>query len=114
MPVNPEITDSRAAMQATEPTVETILQIPDFAVVVLIGISGSGKSTFAARHFLPSEILSSDAFRAMVSDDENDQAATTDAFDALHYLAAVRLRRRKLVVIDATDRMRNRVNLVHD
>jgi protein phosphatase len=90
-------------MQSAESKVENVLPIPDFAVVVLIGVSGSGKSTFAAKHFLPSEILSSDAFRAMVSDDENDQSATTDAFDALHTLAAIRLRRRKLVVIDATN-----------
>ena len=72
-------------------------------MVVLIGVSGSGKSTFARRHFLPGEMLSSDAFRALVSDDENDQGATRDAFDALHYVAAIRLRRRKLVVIDATN-----------
>ena len=72
-------------------------------MVVLIGVSGSGKSTFARSHFLPSECLSSDAFRAMVSDEENDQAATSDAFEALHYLAEIRLRRRRIVVIDATN-----------
>ena len=72
-------------------------------MVVLVGVSGSGKSTFALKHFLPSEILSSDAFRALVSDDENDQGATRDAFDALHYVGAIRLRRRKLIVIDATN-----------
>ncbi len=86
-----------------ESSTPTVLQIPDFALVVLIGVSGSGKSTFAARHFLPTEVLSSDAFRALVSDDENDQSATKDAFDALHYLASIRLRRRKLTVIDATN-----------
>ena len=79
------------------------IELPDYCVVVLIGVSGSGKSTFARRHFLDSEILSSDAFRALVSDDENDQGATRDAFDALHYVAATRLRRRKLIVIDATN-----------
>ena len=79
------------------------LEIPDLCVVVLIGVSGSGKSTFAGKHFLGSEILSSDAFRAMVSDDENDQSATNDAFDALHHLAEIRLRRRRLVVVDATN-----------
>jgi protein phosphatase len=77
--------------------------VEDFALVALIGVSGSGKSTFARKHFLPSEVLSSDGFRAMVSDDENDQAATNDAFDALHYLASIRLRRRKLTVVDATN-----------
>jgi protein phosphatase len=79
------------------------LNIPDFCIVALVGVSGSGKSTFARRHFLPTEILSSDAFRGMVSDDENDQTATRDAFDALYTLAAIRLRRRKLVVVDATN-----------
>jgi protein phosphatase len=90
-------------MEEIEQTTGLTLQIPDFAVVVLIGVSGSGKSTFARKHFLPPECLSSDAFRAMVSDDENDQSATNDAFDALHYLAEVRLRRRKLLVVDATN-----------
>ena len=52
------------------------IEIPNLSLVVLIGPSGSGKSTFARRHFLPTEILSSDACRAMVSDDENDQAVT--------------------------------------
>ena len=69
-----------------------LLTIPDFALVVLIGVSGSGKSTFAGSRFLPTEVLSSDAFRALVSDDENDQGATAEAFDALHYVAAIRLR----------------------
>ncbi|HLJ54337.1 MAG TPA: AAA family ATPase, partial [Chthonomonadaceae bacterium] len=79
------------------------ITIPDFSMVVLIGASGSGKSTFAATHFKPSEVLSSDAFRLLVSDDENDQSATTDAFAALHFVADLRLRSRRLVVIDATN-----------
>ncbi len=79
------------------------IEIPDFSLVVLLGASGSGKSTFAAKHFLPTEVLSSDHFRALVSDDEASQDATGDAFDALQYLAAIRLRRRRLVVIDATN-----------
>lgn len=78
------------------------LAIPDFALIVLIGPTGAGKSSFAAKHFLPTEVISSDYCRAMVSDDEMDQAATGDAFDLLHYTAGVRLRRRKLAVIDAT------------
>jgi protein phosphatase len=67
------------------------LTIPDFALVVLIGASGSGKSTFAKNHFLPTEIISSDFCRALVSDDENDQTATKDAFEVLHYIASKRL-----------------------
>ena len=67
------------------------LSIPDMSLVVLIGASGSGKSTFAHRHFLPTQILSSDFFRGLVSDDETDQSATNDAFETLHYVAGKRL-----------------------
>ncbi len=76
--------------------------IPDFALVVLIGPSGSGKSSFAIKHFLDTEIISSDHCRALVSDDETDQSCTADAFELLNQMAAIRLRRRKLTVIDAT------------
>lgn len=79
------------------------ITIPKLSLVVLIGPSGSGKSTFARKHFFPTEVLSSDYCRGLVSDDENDQAATTDAFDVLHYIAAKRLARGKLVVVDATN-----------
>jgi len=64
------------------------LSIPNLSLVVLIGPSGSGKSTFAARHFLPTEVISSDSCRGLVSDDENDQSATSDAFDVLQFIAA--------------------------
>ena len=79
------------------------LSIPDFSLVLMMGASGSGKSTFAARNFLPTEILSSDRCRGMVADDEGDQAATADAFDVLHFIAAKRLAARRLTVIDATN-----------
>src|SRR5512142_1146591 len=79
------------------------LTIPDLSLVVLIGISGSGKSTFARKHFRPTEILSSDFCRGLIADDENDQAATRDAFDVLHYIAAKRLAAGRLTVIDATN-----------
>ena len=79
------------------------LTIPDFSLVLMMGASGSGKSTFAARHFLPTEILSSDRCRGMVADDESDQSATGDAFDVLHYIASKRLAARRLTVIDATN-----------
>lgn len=89
------------------------IAIPDFSLVVLIGPTGSGKSSFARKHFLPTEIVSSDHCRALVSDDEMDQAATGDAFDLLRYTAGVRLRRRKLTVIDATSVQRpDRAELV--
>jgi len=79
------------------------LTIPELSLVVLVGPSGCGKSTFARRHFKPTEVLSSDGFRALVSDDENDQSATDDAFSALHFVAARRLARAKLTVVDATN-----------
>jgi protein phosphatase len=72
-------------------------------LVVLIGASGSGKSTFAREHFKPTEVLSSDFCRGLVSDDENDQAATNAAFDVLHYIAGKRLAGARLTVIDATN-----------
>jgi protein phosphatase len=77
--------------------------IPELSLVVLIGPSGCGKSTFARKHFKPTEVMSSDAFRALVSDDENDQSSTDDAFAALHFVAARRLVRGKLTVVDATN-----------
>jgi polynucleotide kinase-phosphatase len=76
---------------------------PELSLVVLIGASGSGKSTFARKHFLPTEVISSDYCRALVSDDENDLAATKDAFEVLHFIAAKRLASGRLTVIDATN-----------
>jgi protein phosphatase len=80
----------------------TVIKIPDLSLVVLVGVTGSGKSTFAARHFRPTEVISSDACRGLVSDDPNDQSATTDAFDVLHFIAGKRLAAGRLTVIDAT------------
>src|SRR4051794_3889597 len=79
------------------------IKIPKLSLVVLIGPSGSGKSTFARRHFRPTEVLSSDACRGMVSDDENDQAVTKDAFELLRFIAGKRLALGRLTVIDATN-----------
>lgn len=79
------------------------ITLPEFSLVLLVGPSGSGKSTFAAKHFKPTEVLSSDACRAAVSDDPNDQGATKDAFELLHYIAAKRLAGMKLTVVDATN-----------
>jgi len=79
-----------------------ILRLPADAMVVLVGPSGSGKSSFAARHFPPTQVLSSDALRAMVADDANDQTATNAAFELLHAALAMRLSRRRLTVVDAT------------
>ncbi|WP_031098128.1 polynucleotide kinase-phosphatase, partial [Streptomyces sp. NRRL S-15] len=81
----------------------TTLPVTDLSLVVLIGASGSGKSTFARRHFKPTEIVSSDFCRGLVADDENDQSASRDAFDVLHYIAGKRLAAGRLTVVDATN-----------
>src|SRR6478735_956744 len=79
------------------------ITIPELSLVVLIGASGSGKSSFARKHFKPTEIVSSDFCRGLVADDENDQSASGDAFDVLHFIAAKRLAAGRLTVIDATN-----------
>ena len=79
------------------------LSIPDLSLVVLIGVSSAGKSTFAREHFLSTEVLSADFFRGVVADDENSLEATDDAFAALHFVAARRLARGLLTVVDATN-----------
>ena len=77
--------------------------LPPDALVLLIGVAASGKSTFARSHFAPTEVLSSDALRALIADDPAAQGATDDAFDLLHRILAMRLRRGRLTVVDATN-----------
>src|SRR5437762_10862058 len=79
------------------------ITIPELSIIALLGASGSGKSTFARQHFKPTEVLSSDYCRGLVSDDENDQTATKEAFEVLHFIARKRLVGGRLTVIDATN-----------
>ncbi|MGW2729761.1 polynucleotide kinase-phosphatase [Streptomyces sp. NPDC001494] len=86
----------------TETPTGRVLPVTDLSLVVLVGASGSGKSTFARRHFAPTEVISSDFCRGLVADDENDQSASRDAFDVLHYIAGKRLAAGRRTVVDAT------------
>lgn len=83
-------------------TPDTVISIDDPSLVLLIGPAGAGKSTFASRHFAPTEIVSSDRMRGMISDDESDQSVTRQAFRLLHILTRMRLALSRMTVIDAT------------
>ena len=85
----------------------TSIRLPMMGLVVLIGTTGSGKSTFAATHFGPFETVSSDYCRGVVADDVNDQSASTAAFDLLHHIVGVRLARGRFTVVDATNLTRS-------
>ncbi|MGN7703951.1 polynucleotide kinase-phosphatase [Cellulosimicrobium sp. 22601] len=107
-----ERTTSRTSEPAAENTTEHAaesagptrdLRVPASSLVVLVGVSGSGKSTFAREHFGPYETVSSDVCRGLVSNDENDQAATKAAFEVLETIVSKRLEANLLTVVDATN-----------
>src|ERR1700679_1863519 len=79
------------------------ISIPELSLILLVGPSGCGKSSFGRKHFLSTEVVSSDFCRGLVSDSENDQSATKDAFDLLHEILRKRLARGRLTVVDATN-----------
>jgi len=80
-----------------------IMKIPELSLILLVGATSSGKTTFAKRYFKDSEIVSSDYCRKMLSDDENDMEITKSAFELLHYIVNERLKNYKLTVVDATN-----------
>lgn len=96
----PSMPGSRPAEEPADPRIESL---PDDALVLLVGPSGAGKTTWAAARFPSEAVLSSDAFRAQVAGDAADQSATADAFQVLHTVARARLRRGLLTVVDATN-----------
>lgn len=79
------------------------IKIPRLAYVVLIGTTSCGKSTFAKKNFLPTEVISSDFCRSLITDNENDLTITKDAFELLHFISRKRLAAGKLTVVDATN-----------
>ena len=74
--------------------------LPDPALVVLIGASGSGKSHWAADRYRPQEVVSSDHLRGVVGSGEHDLDASVDAFALLDQIVAARLRRGLTTVVD--------------
>ena len=104
----PRHNDRSGQRAMRSPTVaETrVVAIPDFCMVVLVGVTSSGKSTFARTHFRPTEVLSTDACRAMVNDDRPAPGIMSDARDVLYFILRKRLARRRLAVVDATNRHR--------
>ena len=96
-----------------KPITIRVLSVPELSLIALVGVSGSGKSTFARRHFRSTEVLSSDFFRGLVADDENDQSASATAFDALFYVAGKRLAAGRRTVIDATNVRSDEIGRAH-
>lgn len=80
----------------------TELRLPADALVVLVGASGCGKSTFARRHFGATQVVSSDECRRLVADDEADQSASREAFAVFHAILRARMALGRLTVADAT------------
>lgn len=83
------------------------IKVPEFSLIILIGPSSSGKTSFAKKYFKESEIISSDYCRYLLSDDENNQNVSKEAFELMHYLIDKRLSLRKLTVVDATNVLEN-------
>lgn len=108
-PGNAKMTSTLTSAASPQPSHNTArrLTIPEFSLIVLIGATSSGKSTFAHQRFLPSQVLSSDQCRALICDDPCDQSASTQAFELLHHMLAVRLKNRRTTVIDATNVQRS-------
>lgn len=92
-------TEPNTVPEATRPKVIRLVRP---SVVVLCGPAACGKSTFAAKHFRPTQIISSDQARALVCDDERDQRFQTQAFALVHFLVEQRLSINRLCVVDST------------
>jgi predicted kinase len=70
-------------------------------IIVLVGLPGSGKSTYVKTHGLPA--LSSDAVRLLLADNETDQTIHGRVFATLRYLLCQRIAiGRPVTYVDAT------------
>ncbi|MEN3038876.1 MAG: AAA family ATPase [Candidatus Kryptonium sp.] len=78
------------------------IRITPRTLVVLCGVAGSGKSTFAKKFFKRTQIVSSDHCRAMISDNPANQAVSKHAFDLFYFIIEKRLLVGRLTVADAT------------
>ena len=76
------------------------MPLPDPALVVLVGVAGSGKSTWALAHYRRAELVSSDELRGIVGSGPADLDASDDAFDLLERIVAARLSRGLTTVVD--------------
>lgn len=79
------------------------IELPEKSLVLLIGASSAGKSTFAAQHFPPSAVISSDQCRIMVADSDQVLTANEATFSVLHLIVEKRLERGLFTVVDATN-----------
>ncbi|RYU09323.1 LLM class flavin-dependent oxidoreductase [Nocardioides iriomotensis] len=90
-------------------------RLPDPALVVLVGASGSGKSTWAEQRYRAAEVVSSDALRGVVGSGRHDLDASTEAFALLDQIVAGRVRRGLTTVVDTlgldADRRRGYLDL---
>lgn len=77
--------------------------LPELSLILLIGPSSAGKTTFARRHFSPTQIVSSDHCRLLIADSENTPFVNREAFELLHFLVRRRLKLGNLTVVDATN-----------
>ena len=79
------------------------IHLPEKSLVLLIGASSAGKSTFARNHFPAQAVVASDHCRTMVADSDQVLDANDATFAVLHLIVEKRLERGLFTVVDATN-----------